>query len=55
MAAVDRELDAGEVLPHGTQGARFGLSVGLIVGGIATTAAGVAGGLLDGAATARRP
>jgi RHS repeat-associated protein len=44
-------LDAGEVLPHGTPEARFGLSVGLIVGGIAITAGGFTGEVLGGAAT----
>jgi hypothetical protein len=44
-------LDAGEVLPHGTPDARFGLAVGMIVGGIATTAGGIAGEFFGGAAT----
>jgi len=44
-------LDAGEVLPQGTPEARFGLSVGLIVGGIAITAGGFTGEVLGGAAT----
>ena len=43
--------DAGEVLPHGTPQARFGLAVGMIVGGIITTAGGVTGEVLGGAAT----
>jgi len=44
-------LDAGEVLPHGTPEARLGLSVGMIVGGIVTTAGGLGGEFLGGAAT----
>jgi hypothetical protein len=53
MGGVGQQLaDAGEVLPHGTPEARLGLSVGMIVGGIAITAGGMAGGLLGGATTA---
>ncbi|HZF49972.1 MAG TPA: hypothetical protein VE093_15035 [Polyangiaceae bacterium] len=44
-------LDAGEVLPHGTPEARLGLSVGMIVGGIAITVGGITGELFGGAAT----
>ena len=44
-------LDAGEVLPHGTPEARFGLAVGLIVGGAASMAGGIAGEFFGGAAT----
>jgi RHS repeat-associated protein len=44
-------LDAGEVLPHGTPEARFGLAVGQIVGGIAIMAGGITGDVLGGAAT----
>jgi RHS repeat-associated protein len=52
MGGVGHQLlDAGEVLPHGTPEARLGLSVGLIVGGIATTAGGLGGEVLGGAAT----
>jgi hypothetical protein len=40
------------MLPHGTPEARLGLSVGMIVGGIAITAGGMVGGLLGGATTA---
>jgi hypothetical protein len=39
------------VLPRGTPEARFGLSVGLIVGGMATMAVGLGDEFLDGAAT----
>ena len=53
MGGVGQQLaDAGELLPHGTPEARLGLSVGMIVGGIAITAGGMAGGLLGGATTA---
>ena len=39
MGGVGQQLaDAGELLPHGTPEARLGLSVGMIVGGIAITA-----------------
>jgi hypothetical protein len=44
-------LDAGEVLPHGTPEARFGLAVGMIVGGMAITVGGFTGEVLGGAAT----
>jgi RHS repeat-associated protein len=53
FAGVGQQLlDAGEVLPHGTPEARFGLAVGQIVGGIATMAGGFTGKLLGGLATA---
>jgi hypothetical protein len=52
MGGVGQQLaDAGEVLPHGTPEARLGLSVGMIVGGIAITAGGITGELFGGAAT----
>jgi hypothetical protein len=43
--------DAGELLPHGTPEARFGLAVGMIVGGMAITVGGFTGEVLGGAAT----
>jgi hypothetical protein len=53
LGGVGHQLaDAGEVLPHGTPEARFGLAVGQVVGGIASMAGGMAGGLLGGATTA---
>jgi hypothetical protein len=52
MGAVGQQLaDAGEVLPHGTPEARLGLSVGMIVGGIAITVGGFTGEVLGGAAS----
>jgi RHS repeat-associated protein len=52
LGGVGQQLaDAGDVLPHGTPEARFGLSVGMIVGGIAITAGGLTGELFGGAAT----
>jgi hypothetical protein len=46
-----QRADAGEVLPHGTPEARFGLAVGMTVGGTAITAGGITGELFGGAAT----
>jgi len=52
MGGVGQQLaDAGEVLPHGTPEARLGLSVGMIVGGIAITVGGFTGEVLGGAAS----
>jgi RHS repeat-associated protein len=52
FAGVGQQLlDAGEVLPHGTPEARFGLAVGQIVGGIVSVAGGITGELLGGVAT----
>jgi hypothetical protein len=44
-------LDAGEVLPHGSSQARFGLAVGQVLSGIVTLLGGVTGEVLGGAAT----
>jgi RHS repeat-associated protein len=52
MGGVGHQLlDAGEVLPHGPPEARFGLAVGLIVGGAASMTGGIAGEFFGGAAT----
>jgi hypothetical protein len=44
-------LDAGEVIPHGSPQARFGLAFGQVLGGIVTLLGGVTGEVLGGIAT----
>jgi hypothetical protein len=44
-------LDMGEVLPHGSSQARFGLAFGQVLGGIVTLLGGVTGEVLGGIAT----
>jgi hypothetical protein len=44
-------LDMGEVIPHGSSQARFGLAFGQVLGGIVTLLGGVTGEVLGGIAT----
>jgi hypothetical protein len=44
-------LDMGEVIPHGSPQARFGLAFGQVLGGIVTLLGGITGEVLGGIAT----
>jgi hypothetical protein len=44
-------LDLGEVIPHGSPQARFGLAFGQVLGGVVTLLGGITGEVLGGIAT----